>query len=148
MKIEFSVPGEAIAQPRQRTRVMQFAGKAIAQNYTPGKHPVNVFKAAIQMAARMAHAGPLIASPVEIEITATFARPAARTWKTKPMPREPKTGKPDWDNLSKAICDALNGVLWKDDSQVWRAVVTRYVVAGDEAPATRIVVKTLEGAIA
>ena len=26
--------------------------------------------------------------------------------------------KPDADNLAKAICDAINGVVWKDDVQV------------------------------
>lgn len=26
-------------------------------------------------------------------------------------------GKPDWDNIGKAVCDALNGVAYKDDSQ-------------------------------
>jgi Holliday junction resolvase RusA-like endonuclease len=24
----------------------------------------------------------------------------------------------DWDNMAKLVCDALNGVLWKDDRQV------------------------------
>ena len=30
-------------------------------------------------------------------------------------------GKPDWDNVAKLVCDALNGVAWKDDSQVTNA---------------------------
>ena len=30
----------------------------------------------------------------------------------------PKTTKPDIDNLTKAILDALNGIAWKDDAQV------------------------------
>lgn len=30
----------------------------------------------------------------------------------------------DWDNLSKLTCDALNGIVWEDDSQVVEAHVT------------------------
>jgi Holliday junction resolvase RusA-like endonuclease len=30
----------------------------------------------------------------------------------------PKTKKPDIDNLTKAILDALNGIAWNDDAQV------------------------------
>ena len=30
----------------------------------------------------------------------------------------PKTTKPDIDNLTKAILDALNGIAWNDDAQV------------------------------
>lgn len=35
------------------------------------------------------------------------------------------TVKPDWDNAAKAICDALNGVVYLDDSQIVRAFVTK-----------------------
>jgi Holliday junction resolvase RusA-like endonuclease len=35
------------------------------------------------------------------------------------------TVKPDWDNAAKAICDALNGVIYLDDSQIVRAFVTK-----------------------
>lgn len=33
-------------------------------------------------------------------------------------------GKPDWDNLGKLACDALNGIAFKDDSQVDMGAVT------------------------
>lgn len=31
----------------------------------------------------------------------------------------------DWDNLGKAISDALNGIVWVDDSQVLVAMVSK-----------------------
>lgn len=27
-------------------------------------------------------------------------------------------GRPDFDNIAKGICDALNGIVWRDDSQI------------------------------
>ncbi len=34
-------------------------------------------------------------------------------------------GKPDWDNIAKLVCDALNGVAYNDDSQVTAATVVK-----------------------
>ena len=34
--------------------------------------------------------------------------------------------KPDLDNLLKQICDAMNGIVWKDDSQVVRIVASKH----------------------
>ena len=36
------------------------------------------------------------------------------------------TGKPDCDNIAKAVLDALNGVAFDDDSQVVTLVVRKY----------------------
>lgn len=35
------------------------------------------------------------------------------------------TGKPDWDNVGKLVCDALNGVAFKDDQQVTACTVSK-----------------------
>lgn len=51
--------------------------------------------------------------------------------------------KPDWDNIGKIVCDALNGIAYKDDAAITDATVckrygTRPCVAvrltGEEAP--------------
>ena len=34
--------------------------------------------------------------------------------------------KPDFDNLAKSICDAINAVIYKDDGQIVNAVVDKY----------------------
>lgn len=36
------------------------------------------------------------------------------------------TVKPDWDNISKNICDALNGVAWPDDKAITDGSVHKY----------------------
>ena len=38
----------------------------------------------------------------------------------------PHTGKPDCDNVAKAVLDALTGVAWDDDSQVVELVVKKW----------------------
>lgn len=47
------------------------------------------------------------------------------------------TGKPDWDNLSKLVCDALIGLLYHDDAQiVCIAAAGKHWASGTEAPRT------------
>lgn len=36
------------------------------------------------------------------------------------------TGKPDWDNIGKILSDALNGLAYRDDSQIVRATVEKW----------------------
>ena len=44
----------------------------------------------------------------------------------------PKTTKPDIDNLTKAILDALNGIVWKDDAQVTQINIQKVWSAKDQ----------------
>lgn len=36
------------------------------------------------------------------------------------------TRKPDFDNIAKVICDSLNGIAYKDDSQIVSAQIDKY----------------------
>ena len=38
---------------------------------------------------------------------------------------ERPTKKPDWDNVAKSICDAMNGIVYQDDTQIVDAYVTK-----------------------
>ncbi len=40
--------------------------------------------------------------------------------------------KPDWDNVAKSICDAMNGVIYVDDTQIVEAHVTKQYAAQSE----------------
>lgn len=144
--ILFDVPGVPVAQPRQRTRVVQTSdGRTFAQNYTTKRDPVNVFKAAVQLSAQAAHQGPLLTGPLAVRLTFILPRPQSMTWKTRPMPRVWAPKKPDVDNLAKAVCDALNNVLWVDDSQVVQVEIRKQYAAGDEAAKTEVMVEVLNG---
>ena len=38
----------------------------------------------------------------------------------------PHLKKPDGDNIIKIVCDALNGIAWKDDSQIYDIQIFKY----------------------
>ena len=63
-----------------------------------------------------------IEGAVNMNIIYAFRRPKSLSKKERSEidggKTVPKTTKPDIDNLTKAILDALNGIAWKDDAQV------------------------------
>lgn len=38
--------------------------------------------------------------------------------------------KPDWNNVGKIVCDALNGISYKDDSQIVESQMQKRYIAG------------------
>lgn len=125
--IQFHVPGLPVSQPRQRHAII--AG--IVRNYTPTNHPVQSFKSVCRLMASSRVPKPM-SGPVAVEMAFYFPRPSNKVWKTKPMPREVKTTKPDLDNICKAVMDSLNGVCWVDDAQVCKITLSKWIVAGGE----------------
>lgn len=123
-----TVYGPPCGQPRPKAAAI--AGKA--RMYTPkGAH--DVLKAQLKLMA-----GPLFSSPIDgpvaIEIEAYF--PRAKTRMRKNSVLEPHVQKPDFDNVSKAITDALTGVAYTDDAQIWRCVFSKYMLGREGAPKT------------
>lgn len=126
-----TIPAIPVAQPRQRHTRTGF-------NYTPKSHPVHAFKATARHAvSRFLNDAPS-ESPISIRVLFVMPRPKSKIWKTKPMPREPHAIKPDVDNLVKALKDALTGLVWRDDSQVYSVHATKFVASGDEMPRVEI----------
>lgn len=141
MRIQFTVPAIPIAQPRQRHAMIG----GHVRNYTPSKHPVQDFKASVRMAWHYARWDGVwdFSAPVKVEIVAVFPRPKSKTKKRGDNPRFEKATKPDWDNVGKSVCDALTGLAWNDDSQIWDARVTKYVAAAEEQPSVTITIETI-----
>lgn len=141
--IRIRVDMEPIAQPRQRSRIVQPRdGEPYVQNYTPAKHPVQNYKRCLQVAASRFSGQPLNGA-IRCNVLFVFPRPQSRVWKTKPMPREYHTKKPDRDNLDKAVLDALSGVVWTDDSRVCDGRITKVIAAGNEEPHVLITITPL-----
>ncbi len=135
--VSFRVKSIPVAQPRQRHRVVTTGGKAFAQNYTPTKAPVNVFKAAVQDAASMHFTGPMT-GPIALSLTFVMPRPKSMFWKSRPMPRAWCAKKPDAENLAKGVLDALTSIAYVDDAQVVNLEITKYIAAGHESPHVQI----------
>lgn len=62
-----------------------------------------------------AYKGKLYEGPVVLELHIYRTLPKSRPKRVK---SEPDTYKPDIDNIIKSVMDGLNGVAYKDDSQV------------------------------
>jgi Holliday junction resolvase RusA-like endonuclease len=97
-------------------------------------HPVAAFKATCRLAAQMAYSGPPLDCPLSVRLVFVMPRPSALQWKTRPMPRLPHAKKPDVDNLTKSVLDALTGLLWLDDAQIAACSIEKWIAAGDEQP--------------
>jgi Holliday junction resolvase RusA-like endonuclease len=134
--IEFTIPTVPVAQPRQRHAV--HGGHV--RNYIPKDNPVWAFKAAAQVAVANAYQGAPLDHPLRVDLVFVMPRPKSMVWKRRPMPREPFGKKPDRDNLEKSLYDALNGLLWRDDSLICDGRVQKVYAAGDEQPHVEVVV--------
>lgn len=85
----------------------------------------NVVKAAAMQAMRGRKP---VDMPCEVRIMAVFPIPKSWSAAKKSQARLERilpAKKPDADNIIKIICDALNGIAWRDDSQVVRAFVSK-----------------------
>lgn len=62
-----------------------------------------------------------------VEIEAVFSIPTSWKVAQKQQARngEITPGKPDCDNIAKAVLDALNGIAYKDDAQVTELIVKK-----------------------
>lgn len=110
--IRFVVPG--IPAGKGRPRISTRGG--FARAFTPAKTVAYEGLIALAAADAMAGAAP-ITGPVSIEARAVFPIPSSWPKRRKAEARW-HTGKPDGDNVLKALGDGLNGIVWKDDSQV------------------------------
>lgn len=135
--ISFEVPGEPVAQPR--VKAVHRGG--YTRVYTPAT--AKPYKDAVRIVAMGHWRNPPAAGPVLIKIAFRFSRSKAMTWKRRPMDRYPHIKKPDLDNLAKAVLDALNGLVFLDDSQVVALHLEKECIAGDEEPHTWIAIEEL-----
>jgi len=138
--VSFVVPGEAVG--KGRPRVSTIGGHA--RMFTPQK--TANYETLIAMAAQQAMNGrDLIAGPVMVEMKIVVS--VAASWSKKKTAEALQglvmpTKKPDADNVLKAICDGINGIVFKDDVQVVNVSLSKRF---GETPGVLVRVVPLEG---
>ena len=129
----FFVPGKPIAQPRHKFRVIGKGKAAIAVPYLPKSHAVHAWKALIASTyERQRSESTQLDGPLLVTLGFVLPRPDAYTTKRGPNLRAWHDRKPDPDNLSKAVMDALTGVAWRDDAQVAQLSVGKVMASAVE----------------
>jgi Holliday junction resolvase RusA-like endonuclease len=121
--VTFMVDGNPVAKGRPR-----FAKRGkFVQTYTPQKTKDYESLVMDAASAAMGVTEPLT-TPVKILIYIRMPIPASYSKKKHQDCLDQlirPTKKPDWDNVAKAITDALNGIVYVDDCQIVEAHVTK-----------------------
>ena len=119
----FCIPGEPVGKGRPRFNSQS------GRTYTPSK--TANYEMWVRECCREGFDGFFPpGTPLKVDIFAFFPVPASdsRVKRKKKLSGEIKpTKKPDFDNLGKIICDAINHIAYGDDCQITDArVVKRY----------------------
>lgn len=136
--LEFAVPGEPIASPRPRV-VWHHGGTMgfLPKNYQAEKQKIAAFAAA---AAKKCPGKFPLKGPALLGLRFFRSR-----LKCRPEEEFP-TGPPDLDNYEKTVKDALQGVIYDNDSQVVGALgwpLTGKFYAEEEGSRIEIVIAVL-----
>ncbi len=144
--IQFWVSGEPKGQPRPRAFFNKHTGRASVFDAGTAES----WKGAVAIEASKHRPAEPIAGPVRLRINFAMPRPKSHYTAGKPE-RGLKTGapyrhvgKPDADNLAKAVMDALTqcGWFWRDDCQV--AVLTVVKGFGENSTGAHIEIAEVE----
>jgi Holliday junction resolvase RusA-like endonuclease len=137
--VSFRVPGKPVGKGRPRAAKR---GKHITL-YTP--EATATYESTVALAASQAMGqAPLIDGPVDVLMRIDL--PVPSSWSQRKQ-RDALAGtiipntKPDMDNVIKAVFDAMNGVVWNDDTQVADLRVRRRYSA---TPGVSVLVMSLE----
>lgn len=138
------LPGEPIAKGRPRFRAVTARdGRSFVNAYTPAA--TRTFERALAMAAKVAMRGkPPMDGPLRVTVTASLGVPSS--WSNRKRDAAlagivRPTSRPDGDNFQKIAWDALNSIIWHDDSQI---VDGRVIKVYSEQPALRIEVNRID----
>lgn len=124
MIAQFSIPGPPVAKARPKFARM---GNFVT-TYTPEK-TANFEGLVKHIAAAAMRDDPPFEGPVRLALHVMLPIPAS--WSKKKQAEAASgtlrpTSKPDWDNFGKIASDGMNGIVYRDDSQIVSATVEKH----------------------
>lgn len=128
--ITFSVVGHA--QPQGSMKAFNVPGKRYPV-VTSDNPSLKDWRQLVAFAAQRHAAGGPLRGGVVVLLTFSLQRP-----KSLPKRVRQHLKKPDIDKLARAVLDALTGILFVDDSEVVRLMVTKQYAAPQQAPGVLI----------
>ena len=143
--IRIVVDGVPVAKARARVRVVKTGdGRSFASPYTPSN--TRKYEDVLRLAAGEAMTGRApLDGMVRVRVIACLPVPASLSKAKRAAAlagtMRPTT-RPDVDNYAKAALDALNTIVWRDDSQVVDLYVSKFY---DEKPRLVIEVSVYQG---
>ena len=123
IQVQYSVPGEPRGKGRPR-----FAKRGnFVKTYTDAK--TASYEDQIRFYALKAMGdSKVIEGAVRVFVSIRMAVPKSYSNKRRESclnGLEKPLKKPDWDNVAKSICDAMNGIIYVDDTQIVEAHITK-----------------------
>ena len=123
IQVQYSVPGEPRGKGRPR-----FAKRGnFVKTYTDAK--TASYEDQIRFYALKAMGdSKVIEGAVRVFVSIRMAVPKSYSNKRREACLsnvEKPLKKPDWDNVAKSICDAMNGIIYVDDTQIVEAHITK-----------------------
>ena len=109
LKIAFTAHGAP--EPQGSARAFVRGGRAVVTSDNPDLHG---WRQVVAWAAQQHRPAEVIRGPVRVRLRFYLTRPASVSERRRPRP----IVKPDLDKLTRAVLDALTGIVWADDSQV------------------------------
>ena len=122
--VSFTVPGKPTG--KARPRVVTVNGHARA--YTPKETAEYEGNIRLEYRAQCGNAYFKRGVPLMVQIVVYMPIPKSASQKQREKMLRgalQPVKKPDWDNIGKIICDALNGVAWHDDAKIVLATVSK-----------------------
>lgn len=133
-KIIFEIPGEPVA--KARPRVTKWG------THTPEK-TVN-YETLVKEMYAITYGQTMLEGELGIDIKLFFQIPKSTSKKKQELMEQGKirpVKRPDLDNCMKIITDALNGIAYKDDSQIVQATASKYY---SSTPRAEVYIQQLE----
>lgn len=125
------IPGTPVPQGSAKAFVV--AGRA---HITAANTRTNPWRADVAAGVRAAIGNRIAIPDGPVAVTFRFVMPRRKSEPKRITPAH--TRKPDLDKLARALCDALTGLIFTDDSQVTELITSKRTAAIGEQPGVHI----------